>query len=140
MNHLPDIIMKLGPPIEYSTRSLERMIGNYKSRIRSRTNPGSESSKQLVELAATNYRKLMGQQSNDDISADEFKMTGYINEMEARYTLSPETMDMIGANENDTIISAKNISIPGCIYHSSRTKNRSSRIDYMLVFKVKVQR
>lgn len=139
MNHLPKMITKLGSPIEYSTRSLERTIGNYKSRIRSRTDPGAESSKQLVELAATNHR-LLEQQFDNDVDVDGYKLNGKITKTAAQQILTQETMAVIGAQQNDFITSSMNLSRNGTTYHSTSSRNNTSRINHMLVFKVKVQR
>ncbi|ORZ07085.1 hypothetical protein BCR42DRAFT_311861, partial [Absidia repens] len=50
LNHLPLMIKKLGPPIGFSTRCLERTIGVYKSRLRSKRDPGVEAGNVMVEL------------------------------------------------------------------------------------------
>ncbi|SAL95033.1 hypothetical protein [Absidia glauca] len=73
----------------YSTRCLERTIGDYKRRLKSAADPGLEYSNLMVKLAANNYLTLMGLKSpgsdddddedgNDNDNDDAVALTGKV--------------------------------------------------------------
>jgi hypothetical protein len=137
LNHLPAMITKLGPPIGYSTRCLERTIGVYKGRLQSTIDPGVEASNELVILGAINHRKVMGQHLNDEATRDECMISGKVTTTTA---LSPTVIEAIGADQHDVIRIGTKLTLKGTTYSSTNADRQSTRVDNMIALKVNVQR
>jgi hypothetical protein len=159
MQHLPDIISQLGPPVMYSTRCLERTIGDYKRRLKSAVDPGLECSNLMVKLAANNYLALMGLKSpgsDDDDDDDEdgndngngnddaVVLTGKILTATGKESikrvlgLTLEMLHIIGADVNDMISSSSQLQIFGGVVTSAAHRMAATRISYSLVFEIMV--
>ncbi|SAM00595.1 hypothetical protein [Absidia glauca] len=159
MQHMSGIISRLGPPVMYSTRCLERTIGDYKRRLKSAADPGLECSNLMVKLAANNYLTLMGLKSpgsdddddedgndidNDNDNDDAVALTGKVFTATGKESIKPvlgltlEMLNTIGADANDTISSSSQLQIFGGVVTSAAHRMASTRISYSLVFEIMV--
>jgi hypothetical protein len=143
-NHLPDMIRKLGPPIGYSTRCLERTIGVYKQRLRSTIDPGAEASNVLIKLAATNYQNLMNQDSNGmidcNISGDVISMEAKSAALETVDFWLPNLLDVTQAQQDDIITIGSEFIHANTTFTTTSSRTNYSRTDHMIALKVKVQK
>lgn len=55
LTHVPTIIEKYGPPRAYSTRSLERAIGEISHNVHSKSTPGTATGNVLLLLACLRW-------------------------------------------------------------------------------------
>lgn len=93
--HLPDLILFLGPMPSYAAFSIERTIQEYKTRIKSRKDPFTNSGNVLIELASSRWIEraaLFGNEDKikagevllDDDEENEYEVWGPINRVKLR--------------------------------------------------------
>ncbi|SAM00067.1 hypothetical protein [Absidia glauca] len=127
LQHIIEIIKRLGPPTYYSPRCMERTIGLYKRRKRSTKDPGVEAGNIMVKLAARNNLTLKNnceQVDRPDLGND----------------LTPQTINLISDSLDAPIEISTQLMIDGITYGSTRHRSISGRTQSFAVFKVGIQR
>jgi hypothetical protein len=146
LTHLPEMVKKLGPPIGFSARCLERTIGDYKGELRSKVDPGVEAGNNMVKHAVNNLQQVIQENANVE-GYNNNSITGKTTATTAEHAplgqsdlpLS-EVLQLIGADEGDMITVGTKL-LQGCEYYGSMTSHtKGSRLDYLFAFKVMIER
>jgi hypothetical protein len=133
---------------------MERTIGAYKRLLKSTKDTGVEAGNLLVKNAATNHRALVNNDTKDtdhetgidsDMTSDSvspFKPYGRMltdtasNIMTKMPILTPEILQLLGANGDTMMTTSTKLSSTHDIFYSKSHSAHQKRKKYSLIFKV----
>ncbi|SAM04433.1 hypothetical protein [Absidia glauca] len=148
LQHVTAMIRQLGPLYSVSTRCLERTIGRYKKMLKSTKDSGVEAGNVLLTSAATNYVSVVMDGENDG-DFDSSAVGTYLDRKTSTIRLRNASVDQLGISHHELnrklgtttssiIITATRISKNGIVYGSRSNATKTTRKDYLMVFKVEV--
>jgi hypothetical protein len=145
LHHVPHMVGKLGPFLYYSTRSMERTIGEFKSRLRSKVDPGVEAGNVMMKVAASHHGSLLDNRKdghNRNIGNTAWESTGRImvNTSTTRGAVTDPMLILMDAPLDAVIKVSTQLQRNGIVYTSAQHRSQVKRKLNGMRFKVLVDR